>query len=584
LRINPPAAVTAPLPASKPPEPDVVRTATQESPTSSQPPLLASNSITLSEIPCSYPPGVDPSPRAVEVQEKEKQGKKNISGPMLDPQHLRVHKVPGENIILATEPTCLTVMKLIADVDHFRMQYEQNTPMAMFISKKVLERMFDKEATKQSTLYHSIGFVEAMASQDDKTILKLLSNAILPVNRNGHAKIIASIAQNPEYSLSDVVFNPVGYHTYTFGRVNKFLEVMLKVHRILTYYITEEDRMRLLDEGFSKEKPPVGAVNYILRAMKPLNENFTVLMKYENIKKFRSVENFIQAVKDVNGSLAKESQEIQLKKERSVPMKEQDTIFDEASRKRTNGEDVREGVSKQPAVSGKRTFYPRNSKSKGFTKGRVAMASEFNEDDEVSDGEELHAEDEDAPSLIDDDVDTDSDSNEDSDTKEQKYRRILQGSVVKDEDGNQYYPSVHVINYVNKGSAESKTKKVDTKTLPCYHMMKNPPNCPDGDKCAYSHTVATVGKRMDDDVVRITTHPIYKQYKVTQAKPASFVKKVEQLSQPTVLKQQPTIRILSAPGSAPSQSPRNYHPSTSSKSQHSQPSGNTFNSSDEGWG
>ena len=77
---------------------------------------------------------------------------------------------------------------------------------------------------------------------------------------------------------------------------------------------------------------------------------------------------------------------------------------------------------------------------------------------------------------------------------------------------------------------------------------------------------------------------IYKQYKVTQAKPASFVKKVEQLSQPTVLKQQPTIRILSAPGSAPSQSPRNYHPSTSSKSQQAKPPGNTSESSDEAWG
>ena len=129
--------------------------------------------MTLSEIPCSYPPGVHRGSGKGETG-------KNISGPMLDPQHLRVHKVPGESIILATDPTCLRVMKLIADVDNFRMQYEQSTPMAMFISKKVLEKMFDKEATKQSTLYHSIRFVEAMSIQDDKTILKLLSNAILP--------------------------------------------------------------------------------------------------------------------------------------------------------------------------------------------------------------------------------------------------------------------------------------------------------------------------------------------------------------------------------------------------------------------
>ena len=81
-------------------------------------------------------------------------------------------------------------------------------------------------------------------------------------------------------------------------------------------------------------------------------------------------------------------------------------------------------------------------------------------------------------------------------------------------------------------------------------------------------------------------HPIYKQYKAMQVRPKAFVKKVEQSSPlgPAVLKQQPTIRILSAPGSAPSQSPRNYNPATSSKIQYAQPPGNTSEPLDEVWG
>ena len=566
-------------PAGKPPEPVI-----QESTSVQLSSVIANTGIPFIALPPTFPPGVNPSARTQEALEKEKVGRQNIVGPTLDPQHLRVHKVPGDNVILATDPTCLTFMKLMSDVNYFRKQYEQSTPIAMFISKKVLEKMFEKEATRQSPLYHLIGFVESMSGQDDDTILQLLANAILPINKNAHANIIASIAQHPEYSLKDILFNPVGYHVHTFGRVNKFLEVMLKVNRLLNFNIRDENRLRLLEEGYSKEKPPIGVVNYIMRGMKPLDANFTAIMKFENVKKFQSIENFIQALKDVNGNLAKESQDIQLKKEKSIPMKEQETIFQEASRKRDTGETAKEKVSKEPEASGKKNFYFRNSKSKNFGKGRVAMAS-GNGDEEMSTEEESNADEQDSSSSENDEIDADSD-NDNLEVKEQKYRRVLEDSVVKDENGNEYYPSKHVINYVNKGSSDSKLKKVDTKTQPCYHQMKTPPSCPEGDKCVYSHDVSVVGKRMDDDIVRNMNHPIYKQYKAMQVRSKAFVKKVEQSPPlgPTVLKQQPTIRILSAPGSAPSQSPRNYNPATSSKIQYAQPPGNTSEPLDEVWG
>ena len=567
----------------KPAEPLNASPLVKQSPDNVQPePTTAGGRIDISP---AFPPGVFPTAQTQEALDREAQGRNSLVIYPQDPHQLKVHKVPPDDLKLTADPTWFNVMKLTQDVEYFRLLHEQpNTTMAMFIGKKVLEKLFEKEAVRQSSLYKSIGNVEAMSSQPDGVIIQLLVNAILPINKNAHASILAEIAQTPQYSLSDIVFNSVGYHVSTFGRVNKFLEVMLKIHRLLNHNITPDNRLRLLEEGHTKEKD--GVVNYILRAMKPLDANFIVLIKLEAVKKFKSVENFIQALKDVNGNLSKESQEIQSKAEKSMPMKEQEKIFEEVARKRAYAGAKKEGVPKQPEAIAKKKFFARKFKPNTHGKGKIAMAAMGeSEDAEVSEEEESDAEDQESPSIVDEDSDTDSDSDEDSETKELRYRKRLQKAVVKDESGNEFYPSEHVINYVDKHSSDSKYKKVDTKTQPCYHQMKTPPACPNGDNCIFSHSVTVVGKRIDEDITKKMENPFYKQYKTLQ-KPKAQVKKAELTvpQNPIAPKQQPTIRILSSPSSAPSQLPRNYSPATSSKIQYAQPSGNTSESLDKVWG
>ena len=522
----------------------------------------------------SYPPGVMPRYSLANATSSASTINSISSLRTVEEQReLKVIKQPPDELKLSTDPTPLKILKLLIDVEYFREQYEQNTSLAMFITKKVLQLIFNKEAILQSPLYREVGTEENMPRQPDDVILQLLVNSVLPQNKPEHARAIFIIAKTGEYSLEEVLFNAVGYHEHTFLKVEKFLAVMLKLHRLFMHNITLEKRQRLLEESFSKEKPPIGVINMILHAMKSLKDNFVTRMKLDQIKKFTNVEDFIQALKDMNGKFAMESKAIQDQRELSRPMKDLDDIFSKADQKTA---EYKKGVpNAKPPVSGAtepKKFWKYKSK---VADSRV-RAMEFTEEGY---GEELSDEASEGSSA-------EEASHQDSDEDEDEARRKdLARQAVQDADGQVLVPMEAALNYVARGATDSKFKKVDTKTQPCFRQMKSQ-DCPDGDKCAYSHAVAIVGKRLNDDIIQNQANPIYKEYKAAEGKSKAYIKKVERAdpSTTTISKTQPSLRLLSASASAPSQIPRNFNPAVESKIQVSQPPGNTSGASTQNWG